>query len=447
MALLSPNLQRRARILLTFMGGQGAAQGLNLLCGLFILRWLPITEYSQYGLVYGFQMLVNAGLDLGFAGTIVALVGHRINDKSIIGNYVLAGRRMRTKMMLFVLPAVSIFYYFMTKHLHWQASTQVLLLLSICVSVNVSGFQSYYTSPLIIHRRLTKYYRILILTALFRLVACYLLFKVGWINSVTAAWVNVAGIALTGFSLRAACRDLVEEPKKVNPSFTRQMVRYAMPNIPGLLFFALQGQISIFLIATFGSSTGIAQVSALGRIGQIFTLLNSINGVIVEPWFAKDDGRNVVRRYLYLVGIVLVGSAAFVGFTALFPNLLLHFLGKKYADLRLEVVWVVLQGCIGFLLGMTWTVISARRLIFWQTTFVNIIAITISQIGFIVFVGVTSPLRAIQMGCLSVTASLAAQVYNLSYGLKRGPRIDIEEHEHVREDSLPLTAVEAEVSD
>ncbi|ADV84454.1 lipopolysaccharide biosynthesis protein [Terriglobus saanensis] len=444
---MSPNLQRRVRILLTFMGGQGAAQGLNLLCGLLILRWLPITEYSQYGLVYGFQMLVNAGLDLGFAGTIVALVGHRIHDKTIIGNYVRAGRRMRFKMMVFVLPTVSIFYYFMTKHLHWPVSTQVLLLLSICASVNVSGLQSYYTSPLIIHRRLTTYYRILILTALFRLVACFILFELGWITSVSAAWVNVVGIALTGVSLRAACRDLVEEPSKVNPKFTKQMVRYAMPNIPGLLFFALQGQISIFLIATFGSNKGIAQVSALGRIGQIFTLLNSINGVIVEPWFAKDDGSHVVKRYFTLVGMVLVGSAAFVGFTYLFPGVLLQLLGKKYADLRLEVVWIVLQGCIGFLMGMTWTVISARRLIFWQTTFVNIVLITLSQVGFIVFVGVTSPMRAIQMGCLSAAASLAAQVYNLFYGLKRGPRIDIEEHEHVREDSLPLTAVEAEVSD
>jgi O-antigen/teichoic acid export membrane protein len=446
------NLQRRSRILLTFMGGQGAAQGLNLLCGLLILRWLPMGDYSQYGLVYGYQMLVNSGLDLGFSGTIVALVGHRINDKSVIGNYIRAGRRMRLKMMGIVLPVLSVVYYFMTKHMHWPLYVQVMLLLSICASVNFSGLQSYYTSPLLIHRRLTTYYRILILTSLLRLVACFVLYSFGWITSVTAVWVNVLGIAVTGFLLRAACRDLVDEPARPSREITRQMLRYTMPNMPGLLFYALQGQVSVFLIATFGNSKGLAQVSALGRVGQIFTLLYSINVILVEPWFAKSDSRLVLKRYLGLAGIVVLGSALLVGLTARFPEILLLLLGQKYYNLRVEVVWLVLQGCIGFLMGMTWTVVSARRLIFWRTTFLNIFGITLSQIAFIFFFGVTSPLRAIQMGCFSVSISLCAQLYNLFYGLKRGPRIHIEPEETKlndkrQEEMLTVIAVNAEIAD
>jgi hypothetical protein len=48
------------------------------------------------------------------------------------------------------------------------------------------------------------------------------------------------------------------------------MLHYLSPIIPGIIFTAVQGQISVLLITLFGQTKSIAEVAALGRLGQLF---------------------------------------------------------------------------------------------------------------------------------------------------------------------------------
>lgn len=428
--LNNSGIQRKARILSLFLVGQGCAQALNLLNGFLVLHWLSVVSYGQYGLTFGFQTTVNMLIDLGFSTTIVALVGHRTTDRAILGNYIRSGRSLRARMLLIVLPISLIVYFYMTERLKWGTGVQVVLFLSIIVSIYFSGFQAYYGAPLIVQRKLGTYYRIQIFSALFKVVVCALFYKFGVLNALVAAWVNACGIALAGLLYRYSSSKLLDEPERANPAVTQQMLRYVMPNIPGVIFFALQGQIAVFLIAAFGRTSGIAQVAALSRIGQIFTLVAALNSTVLEPWFAKSPAHLVLKRYFMAAGITIFFSTLFVLFATVTPGALLWILGKQYSNLQQEVKWTVLGGCINYLMGMTWTAISGRRLIYWGTTFLNIGLILISQVTFIVLSGVDTPLQAVKFSCTAATASLIAQVVNLIYGLKRGPRVDIEIQAH-----------------
>src|SRR5580698_2012222 len=110
-------LRRKAKILATFVAGQGCAQALNLLSGFLVLRWLDVGSYGQYGLTFGSQSTVNLLIDLGFSSTIVALVGHRVNDARVLGDYIRAGRSLRSRMLTIVMPLSAVIFFYLTHHL------------------------------------------------------------------------------------------------------------------------------------------------------------------------------------------------------------------------------------------------------------------------------------------------------------------------------------------
>jgi len=418
-------VKRKARILFTFLAGQGSSQGFNLLTGFMVLRWLDVGSYARYGLTYGFQSTTNILIDLGFSATIVALVGPRVQDRRVIGSYVRAGRQLRVRMMATVMPIAGIVYLIMTRRLQWPVVSQIGLLLAIFVSIYFSGLQAYYGSSLIVARRLGTYYRVQVCASVGRFAGCAILHLAGHLDAMSAVWINAAGIVGAGLAYKVISRQLMEEPLRPSPPIVRQMIRYIMPNIPGVIFYALQGQLSLFLIAILGHNKGVAQVSALARIGQLFVLLYAFNGMVVEPWFARSSEEHVLPRYFAAIGVAVCFSAVFLGVAVAWPGCLLWILGKNYQNLNLELAWTILSGCIGYLMTLTWTVISARRLIYWSSTFLNIGLILFAEVAFIVLVGVPTTLRAVQFGCVSALAALIAQCINLTYGLKRGPRVSL----------------------
>ncbi|WP_257237060.1 hypothetical protein, partial [Nostoc sp. 'Peltigera malacea cyanobiont' DB3992] len=46
-------------------------------------------------MAFGFQSTFGILIDLGFSGTIIALVGDRIYDKKVVGSYIYAGKHFR----------------------------------------------------------------------------------------------------------------------------------------------------------------------------------------------------------------------------------------------------------------------------------------------------------------------------------------------------------------
>jgi O-antigen/teichoic acid export membrane protein len=416
---------RRARLLLTFFLGQGCAQTLNLLSGFLVLRWLDVGDYAQYGLTFGFQTTINLLVDLGFSTTIIALVGHRVDERSVVGDYIRAGRTLRVRVQWIVSPLSGIVFFYLTRHLSWDIRRQCSLFASIVIANYFSGVQAYYTPPLIIRRKLGTHYAIQSLSASFRILAFVLAYKTNILSAELAVWTNTIAIAIAGILYRICAKSHLNEPAKANIAVVKQMVGYVLPTLPGVIFFALQGQISVFLIAAFGQNRAVAQVAALSRLGQVFAFVSALNPTILEPWFARSPEQAILRRYIVSGFITVVFSSILVLLAGFHPAVFLWILGHHYGGLHKEVFWTILAGCTNYLAMLTWTVISARRLVYWRSTFVNIALVLGTQISFLAFHGITTSLDAVQFGSISVAASLLAQFTNLAHGLRNGPRLHL----------------------
>jgi O-antigen/teichoic acid export membrane protein len=421
------------RVLLVYLTGQGLVQLLSLSVGLLLLRWLNVDNYAQFSVAFGFQTTLSMLTDLGFAGTIIALVGPRGNDSEVVGSYIRSGRHLRNVMLMCLTPVAAILYVSIAKQHHWTVLTSTLLFVSIVGSIYFTGMVSYNGAPLLIRGRLSDYYRHQLAGAAFRVVVCGILYSTGQLSAWTASWTNAFGFLLIGWLNARESRPFIKLPFRPITSITQQMVRYVMPNMPSLIFFSLQGQISLFLISFFGQTRSIAEVGALGRLGQIFLLLSGFNAAVIEPFIARLPKERVLRSYLLVLAaataICIVISAA--GFIE--PQLFLLLLGAKYASLRQETGWLVLGSCMSYLVGVTWTMHAARRWIYWTTSWVTIGMILTTQILFLCFFKVDNTIHVIYFGAATSAANLIANLFNGTYGYIRGPRFEIPEMVHAEQ--------------
>ncbi len=431
--LRSENSRRRFRVLLVYLTGQGLVQFTNLLTGFLLLRWLTVDHYAQFIVAFTFQLTLGFLTDLGFSGTIVALVGPRGEDPSVVGSYVRSGRHLRNVMLACLTPVAAVIYIHIARQHHWAARTSTLLFASIVASIYFSGMVSYYGAPLLIRGRLSHYYRHQLAGAIFRILTCGALYLAGFLSAWTTSWVNALGFLVIGWLYARESRPFATLPAHPDRTATRQMAQYVLPNLPSYIFFAVQGQIALFLISFFGRTRSIAEVGALGRLGQLFLLLAGFNAAVIEPFMAKIPDNRVLRSYLLIVitAAAICVPICCVGF--LDPRLLLLLLGPKYASLTRETGWLVLNSCLGYLVGVLWTMTAARRWIYWTTTWATIALILAAQILFLLRFRIDSTMNAILFGLTTTSAYLAAMLFNAVYGFIRGPKIKIQESPTVQQ--------------
>jgi hypothetical protein len=194
-----------------------------------------------------------------------------------------------------------------------------------------------------------------------------------------------------------------------------------------VIFHALQGQFSLFLISIFGQTRSIAEIGALGRLAQIFLLLGGFNSTVIEPYMARLPKERVLRSYLNVMAVA-AGICVMVSLSGFFePKLFLLLLGAKYASLQKEVGWVVFASCLGYLMGVSWTITAARRWIYWITTWITIGLIVTTQIVFLLLFKVDTTTHVVYFGVATAAAHLLATLFNGAYGYIHGPRIHIAE--------------------
>ena len=242
------------------------------------------------------------------------------------------------------------------------------------------------------------------------------------LDALAAVWLNCLATLAVALCTKTSSRALIDEPDRPDPIATSEMIHYVLPILPGNIFFALQGQIAVFVIAIVSPGVSVARVSALSRLGQIFVFLGAFNSVALEPWFARSKSSFLYRRFAIAFAVAGFISVAMVVTASLVPNLFLSILGQSYLNLERELVWFIASSCAGYLIGVVWTACSARRFLFWRFTWYNMIAILGSQIAFAYYFGVATPLRAVQFGLASGVASLLVHFANFVYGVRHGPR-------------------------
>jgi O-antigen/teichoic acid export membrane protein len=414
----SSAVSRIGKRLSAFIGGQSAVQLLNAATGLLLLRLMSKSDFAIYAIALGIQGMITILTDIGFGGAITGLVGTRYQDKAILGSYIKTASHLR-QVLLLIIAGAAIVLAIVFRNYEIEAHGRkelILLALAVLLTVQFQAWASYYEIPLLLNNKLISYYSPQIAAAALRMVSFVILYYMNWITSTTAIMANTISIVIMGVSYRIMARPWIHVPPKPSEEHRREMVRFLVPLLPGTVYQALQGQISLFLIAVFGHVSQIAEVAAAGRIGQLFLLLNSSNGVLVTPFFAKTPRSLFRKRYGY--AMCAVGAVAIVvaASAKLCPWAYLLLLGANYSNLTPQVQLVVYASAIGYFAGAMWSVAVARKWIFWWSGSLQMILLTLIQFVCVLFLPLNTSEGVLTMNIYTALGALTVQILHVIQG-------------------------------
>lgn len=419
----SSQRQRWSRLFAQFLSGQIVVQFLNLLIGFFLMRWLSKLEFAQFGLAFAFQSTLSSLVDLGFSGSVVALVGGNKEDRGVVGHYIKAALKLRARLSVVGIIVSCVVFPFITLRQGWSVGATLVLLGAIVATVLLQS-QMIYSAPLLIYGHLKPYYRSQILASVSRLLLTLGLHILGMLSAATAACAVTLSTFINGILYRRNASTLFEGSQGDTREYTQNMVRYLSPMLPTIVFSTLQNQVVMALAAWFGKTANIAEVAALGRLGQLFIVLGAFNSVVVQPYIASVSQENLVLRYFQiLTGAVFV--AAFLGIIGfVFPAPFLWILGKNYEGLQLEVSLSIVAGCLLYVAGVIFAMNSARKWIFWWSTIFEIALLIFIDILCVQFVDLTTTIGLVQFSIITGCTFLIVHVANGVYGLIHRHRLD-----------------------
>ena len=432
-------LVSNSRTVIQFFASQGLTMVGNLLYGILCVRLLPTSEYAKFVVVFGVQATMVILMDVNFSGTLIPLVGERVEDRKLIADYVASLRRLAD--WLFGLVGVFALFAFpwLVRNRGWDRRTEwemMAILLVACWFLRLSGA---YGAVLILLRDRTSWYRGQMISSLGTLALLLVLWGFHRLNGLTAILLNVLGMVFVGTFYFLRARKQLGVPGEQNSEKRRAIIRLALPNIPQSIFFALQGQIALFLIAIFGHTTSVASVGALGRLGQLFALPMQMNPLITSPYFARLPRARLAKSYT--VALLIAGSAtlALGVLASCVPGLFLWVLGPKYHDLRTEVILVIAAGGVACVSDFIWTIHSARRFIYWTNNILNILLVLSLQVLFIVHADLSKVRSVLWLNLATNIISLLINAMSGVYGFLKGPRI-VEDAPKLPEASLEAEA-------
>ncbi len=413
---VSPRRARAARwakLLATFLTGQTLVQGLNVLTGFLLLRWMSVEAYAQYTVANSVQGTIGVLTDLGVSGSIVALVGQRIHDKRLVGEYVRAARAFRGRMFLVMALVAAVAFPLVTKNQPWAWHVKLLLLGGVLTQIFFSAW-GMYNAPLLMHRRLADSYRAATVPAFLRLAVSWAFHAAGALTGWLATWINGTMTLVGGWMTRRASRDLLEEPHHPSPERMRELVRYLAPQWPTLIYYSLQAQITPVLLSLTGVPRPVAEIGALGRIGQLYFLFGGLQSTILVPLLASTPRQKVGRRYLLLASASagLLALPPLAGWT--FPRPFLWLLGDQYSSVGGLLVLSLFGNSLATLGGILYGLNMSRKWVFPSMPFVYIGSGLAVQVGFLATVGVTTTYEAVVFG---IAGAGAGMLLHLGYAM------------------------------
>jgi O-antigen/teichoic acid export membrane protein len=419
---LSTVLAPKLRVIRDFLLAQGLTLLGNLLYGLFCIRMLPTTEYAKFVVLFGVQGTFVVLMDIGISTSLLPLIGERFNDHKLIADYVATLRKLARQVYYGMAVALVVVYPYLVKNRGWSPQTIVAMIVTLLVSTWFMRSGAVYGAVLIVKRDRRMYY----LGNMISSLGTLLLIVVIWLFHALNAWVaielNVLGIVFVGAFYYFRSLRLLGVKGEESKSKRDAIIRLALPNVPQTIFYALQGQVALFLITFFGHTTSVASIGALARLGNIFALFGQMNPLIIEPYFAKLRKDELRSRYLMTLPLLMVLSVvgAIAGY--LYPEFFLWILGPQYSSLKFEVVLVLAANGVSIFSSTLWTIHSSRRFVYWWNNLLNIVLVFAVQLAFVMHVDLGTVRAMLWMTLATNTTTMLVNVACGVYGFIYGPR-------------------------
>ena len=400
---------------------QVAVQGLLGVSALLIVRTLSKEDYALFAIANSMQATCNLLADVGIGVGLQAIGGRVCSDRYRFGQLLNTAFGLRRTFALiaivFCLPAAA--WMFLRNGAGW------LQTLALCAAVTAGlvpllKSSVFGVSPLL-HGEYRRLQKIGLGNAALRLALLGSL-AMARMNVFLAVMVGVLSNWIQAYMLRGWARDHADPAALANREDQRELLSISKKSLPNTLFFCFQGQVTILILTLFGNSMSIADITALGRVAALLTILSAIFANLFAPRFARcQDPTQLRRLYIILLNAAIVALLPLLFFAWFFPGPFLWLLGGKYQHLGRECAWVVLAGCLGQIGGVMWALNGSKAWIRFQArAFIPVILV--AQIVAALFLNLRNFHDVLLFNVITAAAPLPIYIVDAWLGLKIGSR-------------------------
>lgn len=391
--------------------------------GILLVRVLNKQEYALFTIAASAQTMLNLLTDSGINSGLMSIGGQVWEDSARLSSVMRTALRLRTRLTFIATAGVSPIAIWLL------LSNGASLVNAFAITAIVVAGTTYlvantvFAGVLKLHSRYWTLQSADLAGALSRLVFCGAAVLVFLNATIAAACTALSQVVQYLWVKRKASEIVVSDPEEV-PDDRQRLKTMIRRQLPYFLFYSVQGQLSIFLISTFGTTSKVADIGALSRLGVVAAVYNSVINYIVCPAFARArERRRLARSFLEVVVLSFVVGLIAVWLAWVFADQILWLFGPKYRHLRSEVVWMVVSLVIGLLLSVIWGINTARG---WLNSTWIIIPLTLAiQVGLVRWLQLSSVRGIIIFGIVSQLPNLLvslAMTWRGFWQFKAGPQ-------------------------
>jgi len=342
------------RVLARYVSVQVVVQAIGFLSGIFVVHMLDKKEYALYTIAGTMQGALNLLSDIGVSSALTAIGGKIWQDSGRLGQLVRSAVQFRWWLARFsVLAVTPVFCWMLLDH-----GARYLYAALIIVTILVGCFfQLQFNVYLIVPKLRAQIGRIQKLDLWGAILRLLTLLGVSLIHlNVPLALAAAALSAFVQYKILGGwVRETVNLQGGANDYDRKQIAERVKQLLPTVIFYLLQGQLTILLISFFGRTENVAEIGALARLTAFFSLFGAVMSNIVAPYYARtQDLSRVKRLYFQITVLAAIISLFLISISVRFPTQVLWILGPQYMALQREVSLMVGVACLNFLINTMW---------------------------------------------------------------------------------------------
>jgi O-antigen/teichoic acid export membrane protein len=327
------------RLLGTVSAAQVLTQGIGFLGGIVIVRCLAPDQYALYTLALTMISALTVIADGGVASGLMAEGGKVWQSASGLGSVLATGLTLRRRLVLWaaVICAPALAFLMRSHGISWNIVT--IMFAALLATLWLTTLNTLYGIAPALHQRVLAIQNIGLIQGGLRLVLlCALLCF--WPNAILAVAAAVLPLAWSVMRLRRMSHSFADLGARADDDIRRSVLKVVQRVLPGSVYLCVSNQVSIWLISVLGSTLTLAQIGALGRIGQAFAVLPAVTSALFAPRFARlaADGRTLLVRYLQVLAVMTAFCSVLIAIVLLLPGQVLAIIGPHYANLRHELI-------------------------------------------------------------------------------------------------------------
>lgn len=353
--------------------GQIIVQAIGFVCGILIIRLLPVQEYAFYTLANTMLGTMTVLSDGGIYSGVMSQGGKVWQDKEKLGTVIATGLDLRKKFAIAsLMVSIPILFYIL---MHNGASLLTSLLIALAL---IPAFFATLSENLLeiapkLHQNILPIQKNQVAVGIGRLLltaSTIFIFPWAFIAIVAAGIPRIWG----NLQLRKIGSFLADKNQKPDSDVQTAVLSIVKRQMPESIYYCLSGQINIWLISIFGTTAALASLGALGRFNMIINLFLVVFSTLIIPRFARlpNHKKNLRNKALYIILGLLVLCFCIISIVFIFSNQFLWILGKGYLGLNKEFVLIIISGCILMFHSVFFSINSAKGWIISPILYISI---------------------------------------------------------------------------